>query len=454
MSSYRDEYYSHVDELFTKLRPDPFKGVTDSVPQEVGGMGSIQPVGWVKNADGSDGTAKVTIDSDGITIIDGKIFLLDEGGDTVLNAAGFGGSWVDFLSNGFYNGTFAGGTTTAIAAVTEVSGGDTNADYAASISSNLPYWVVYGYTGGGGTFSRVSDGTSVGSFALKWDGIVDAEVYQDVPITSGQFYSFFMNWKRSVSAGEISQTIGYQFRDATHGAIGSRVNNALTYTTSQASYARQHMFVTTQAPASARYLRVWIRHKRNSGTVSTTISDGSLEKSSLTIGSNLVGAGSSFPSSPSSGDRFYRTDLASEFAWNGTVGRWLSTTIFETNFVGVNMPAASAHTYWAPTPFSNYNEIYILHCSFSIFISTTNNGSNYWKYDFYTVDAGGAGTVLLAGGGNSSGLGANQWIRGNYAVGALKTNAVDVFQFTLTTTGTPGALYAPAKILWQVARTT
>ena len=49
----------------------------------------------VSNSDNS-----VVIDPDGITISGGKIFLYDYAGSSVLGAAGFGGSWVEYIANG------------------------------------------------------------------------------------------------------------------------------------------------------------------------------------------------------------------------------------------------------------------------------------------------------------------------------------------------------------------
>jgi hypothetical protein len=397
-------------------------------------MGSIQPVGWVRNADGSDGSARVIIDSDGITILDGRIFLSDEAGDTVLNAAGFGGSWVDYLSNGFYNGTFAGGTTNAITAVTETGGGDTNAEYAASISSDLPYWIIYGYTGGGGTFSRIVDSTSVGGHALIWNGIVDAEIYQDVPVTPGQFYSFFLNWKYSVTAGEISQTIGYQFRDSTHGAIGSRVNNGLTYTTTQSTYTKQLMFITTAAPANARYLRVWIRHKRNSGTVVTTISDVSLEKSSISIGTTHFSSGSTFPSSPASGDVFFKTDIGEWCTYDGT--RWVG----EIQTARMSQISAAAANSNADYNLMLARSIKIVRWRVNTLTLTTNNGSNFWTIRLRdatrsSILSGTHGSLSLASDGTT------EWKPHEVSNSDVVTTSQLGILFDFFKTGSPGVLH-------------
>lgn len=66
MASYREEYYSHVDELFDKLKDPPFsKPIMDQTEYEISRPGSIQPVGWVRNASG-DGVKSVEINIDGL----------------------------------------------------------------------------------------------------------------------------------------------------------------------------------------------------------------------------------------------------------------------------------------------------------------------------------------------------------------------------------------------------
>jgi hypothetical protein len=85
LSNFKDDYYSQVDQVFDKLKVTPFEervGGT-SVPQEDGGQ--IQPVGWVENADATDGTATVKIDSDGITITDGKLSVEDASGNSIIS---------------------------------------------------------------------------------------------------------------------------------------------------------------------------------------------------------------------------------------------------------------------------------------------------------------------------------------------------------------------------------
>lgn len=81
MANYADEYYAEVDAIIQTLRVNPFETpLPDPVPQQEQPLG---PVGWVENADASDGEATVIINSDGITVLDGKISVIN-GLDTII----------------------------------------------------------------------------------------------------------------------------------------------------------------------------------------------------------------------------------------------------------------------------------------------------------------------------------------------------------------------------------
>lgn len=268
MASVNDQFLQEIESLFGSIGPGGFSRSmkADAVPYEgVPGNGQINPVGWVQNAQTDTGVATVVIDADGITITEGALTFVDAFGETVLTGAGFGATWVDFINSMVYNHSFRAGTTTNITAITEVSGGDTDADYAASISADLPYWVV-SIESGAGTFKRVADSTAVSGFALEWNGNENAEIYQDIPISPGQVYSTYLTWKYTNSASDFFSVIGCQFRDASHGAIGVVVEQSLLFSTSQSTYTSQGMNWSETAPGNARYLRVFIAMTRNSGS--------------------------------------------------------------------------------------------------------------------------------------------------------------------------------------------
>ena len=289
------------------IKPSPFDNpIADPTPQEQ--TQPIGPVGWVSNAS-SGGGATVTIDADGITILNGALTIKDSSGNTtasdgvwrngpgtvvinssgitILNGAltledqfgnnvitggGFGSSWLDFIDSRVYNAQFSAGTTNAIIAATEVGSGATVADYLASLSDDVPYWVI-GSRGSDGTLSRVSDTAAPSAKALKWNA-ASAEIYQDIPVSPGQIYHAWLYWKYTNASSEFQVTVGTQFRDATHAAIGSVIETGNAINTTSSSYHWSEITTggpTAAAPANARYLRAYITIGVNSGSPSVSV---------------------------------------------------------------------------------------------------------------------------------------------------------------------------------------
>jgi hypothetical protein len=212
----------------------------------------------VDNTSVINSTGYVTINSSGITIINGALSFVDSYGTTAMDGGGFGPEWLAFIRSGFYNSSFTKGDTSDIA-VTETGSGTPTANYVASITSHLPYWVV---AASGGTLLTVSDSTASGGFALKSTASVAAQTnrwYQDVPITPGKKYLVRLNERWTVTAGDFALNHYYSWRDSTHALIGSRVGSGLTVSSTRAAYAldtdTQIPAAVGAAPANAVYLR-------------------------------------------------------------------------------------------------------------------------------------------------------------------------------------------------------
>jgi hypothetical protein len=214
-------------------------------------------------------TSEVLIDSTGITILNGKITLADYSGLSVLTAAGFAGAWVDFLSGGIYNHAFTAGNGFVFAA-TEVGTGSTPADYQASLSEDVPYWV----------FSEVSVGASAG-VQTQFGGIRDVlavglntadtvEFYQDVPVANGASYRLFVSTEAhlalATAGSEFQIAITAEPRDATHGTYGAAVIDIHTATYEFDVASPYGPFEVEPYNADGGFLRLRIRVERTSGT--------------------------------------------------------------------------------------------------------------------------------------------------------------------------------------------
>lgn len=302
MASYRETYYSEIDSIFDKLKHDPFaKPISDPTQYEIGGVGHIQPVGWVSNAAAGSGAANVIIDAEGITIYDGKIFLYDYGGSSVLGAAGFAGSWIDFITSRVYNGIFRNGTVGNLA-VTETGGADTVTEYEASLSSLVPYWVIQLVTG---TFTLATDSTAPGGQVIRWSGTsFNSNIYQDIPVTPGRAYMIQMLWKYTNSASEFARNMRWSWRDKNHAIIGTAVADGLSYTTSQSAYTVDGLVHPNGelAPTNAAYLRIETRMTRTSGSPDVRLAGIALQEATVFGPVRFVGTSYALEASTSATD--------------------------------------------------------------------------------------------------------------------------------------------------------
>ena len=109
----------------------------------------------------------------------------------------------------------------------------------------------------------------------------------------------------------------------------------------------------------------------------------------LAMGNSAViwNAGTSFPASKATGDRYWRTDLGMEFAWDGT--RWATTQVFTagTHLGEIGLTATGAR-FIAIRPLLGL-PIYLIEVTISAFVATTNDGSKYWRADLERTASGG-----------------------------------------------------------------
>lgn len=536
MTDYRDEIYSKIDAQFDKMGTGKDFFADEPIVQPTEYERGRGPAGWVSNASGADGTATVTIDAGGITILDGalviknssgqtvgsdgvwqngpgtvvinstgitvtngKITLSDQFGNNVLTGAGFGASWYDFIASGFYNNHFAVGTTNNITAATKVGTASTEADYLASLSSDVPYWVIDSESGAG-TFKRVADSTAVGGFALQWSGTETAKIFQDIPIVPGQQYQVFISWRYTNSSSSFNTTgLGYQFRAYDHAAIGSVTTFGFSYSTSQAAYDTEQIILTDVAPADARFLRVIYEAARTSGsptvwvnsfalvpkrqfgdfeiidgelqfstfgsavdiyqyrTAAKTLTfdadhgDGALTKFRVPGALFVVGGSGSFPASPANTDIYYRfdTDKVGWYEYDGT--RWNSP--LREGFFAVSdnlMPMAATGTAGRiMLGAGSHSNVNLREWDVAFYVAgggSALGASHKWVITL-TNDAGTVwGTINIDSGASST------WRTSSVTVAQLMGTNKQL-SMTATKTGTPGDLYVAARQSYHMVDT-
>ena len=232
--------------------------------------------------DVSHAGGNVVINSSGVTITNGKLTFQDSFGSTSMDGGGFGGSWVKFLVNRVYNGDFGAGSTSDIP-VSEVGGGSGTANYAASISPNLPYWVV---SSSDGTLKIVSDSTATGGTALQSSCSAGGQtntIYQDIPVAPGETLRVLRNWRMTRTSNDVTVAIYMSWRKSDHSSIASAGAGGLAYDTT-ISYVQDddYPFASLVAPSNASYLRYEIHITHNTGTGTTVwISDVAMKQTTF-----------------------------------------------------------------------------------------------------------------------------------------------------------------------------
>ena len=144
--------------------------------------------------------------------------------------------------------------------------------------------------------------------------------------------------------------------------------------------------------------------------------------------------GTSFPGGPSTNDKYYRTDRNLLYFYDGT--RWLTTTLYfiETDGNRFTFPISSPNN-TACTVVTADHDMWLEKMYVSVYVVTTNNGSNYWTMNL-SLD-GGATIATI----NTSAISANTWTKLNTAIGAAVGSATIFINIAYIKTSSPGTLY-------------
>lgn len=204
-------------------------------------------------------TSEVLIDSTGITILNGKITLMDYAGQTALSAAGFGGAWVDFVATGVYNAQFNAGPLSS--GLTAVGSGATYED---KRSEDIPFWVMSDVSGAGASYGLVDDPTWGREFRatfLGGFGPQQIEMYQDVPAAAQTYYAPIVWVDFDIAATVLPSTYGLTIKlytqsyDENHAPLGGELysgEDGISSVTTQLGRIYGEPFITA---AHAKYVR-------------------------------------------------------------------------------------------------------------------------------------------------------------------------------------------------------
>ena len=157
-------------------------------------------------------------------------------------------------------------------------------------------------------------------------------------------------------------------------------------------------------------------------------------------------SGTTFPASPNTNDRFYRTDRSLDYFWNGTL--WLTTTLYVVSFgTGDSLTPATNNTTFGrmyPGLEQTYSQLYLAYFQCGTFTNATNNGTNYW-----TVSVNGSDAVSITSV-NTSADAAGAWTAHGTTPNARIGAALKDLELSTTKTGTPGSIYVAASLGYRM----
>lgn len=165
-----------------------------------------------------------------------------------------------------------------------------------------------------------------------------------------------------------------------------------------------------------------------------SIASGTLSVSS----SGGILSGTSFPISPATNDRFFRSDRGIDYFYDGT--RWLSITIFSTTMDGGGGSLATATTQIATThPFYGQYDIYIEKIQVGCF-NTATTATNYFTAQPRYVDAG--VNTNLTSSQSFQGVTQSQWIVFSLTSNTVVPSSAEIIETLWTETGAQSAVLA------------
>lgn len=157
--------------------------------------------------------------------------------------------------------------------------------------------------------------------------------------------------------------------------------------------------------------------------------------------------GTSFPVTPASGDKFYRTDLNLLCFYDGT--RWLTVTLYETSVAGGDaIPISTSNFQSARFPVRSDFGIYLERWVAATYVATTNNGSNYWTNALQWNTQGNVSTTLASFNTSADTVANN--MRHEATVNTVIDSTAVTLGVRVTKTGSPGAIYGLNTLVYRL----
>lgn len=155
-------------------------------------------------------------------------------------------------------------------------------------------------------------------------------------------------------------------------------------------------------------------------------------------------SGTSFPGSPSTGDKFYRSDRHIEYYYDGT--RWLSTQMQSITISMQQSVAPSADfNYYAAIPFKGLYSIYLERFD----VSGWRSAAGEWDF-LLQHGTGNPGTYTTIATVDGSGHPTTTWFADSATIGAVLTSSCEVFRIVLDEVSGSATLIGAANISFRL----
>ncbi len=154
--------------------------------------------------------------------------------------------------------------------------------------------------------------------------------------------------------------------------------------------------------------------------------------------------GTSFPGSPSSGDKFYRTDRNLLYFYDGT--RWLTVTLYQ-HFLAQWSGISADTSFYTAIPTGLY-DVFVEDLIATMYSFSGLGVGAYWVLSLYYWDGSTQGSAIATV--NSNGDTNGDFTKKLATIDALIGTAKDNAHVAVTKTGSPGAAYGGAFMTYRL----
>lgn len=162
------------------------------------------------------------------------------------------------------------------------------------------------------------------------------------------------------------------------------------------------------------------------------------------VGKAGTGFGTSFPSSPSDGDRFWRSDLGLEFFYKSSVSRWLTTQVFTVEMqINAAFSATTVNQNRTPLYKHGLSDVYVERIELAYILVGTGNWTVTYNYSGSSSGTLGSGHTV------STTVSGNHYTASS-SVGSLITGLADI-DFSLTENSGTADFYPMPSVGYRLA---